>query len=344
MDSVRAVRRISVVDLMLLLTVLLWALNFTVTKYAIEHGFHPLAYSTIRYAFGAAIFAGITYRREGTFEVRRRDVALLAGAAAVGIWLNQVSYVYALSFTTATTVALVLGATPIFAALIARAVGLERLSRRFWVASAVSFAGVALIAAGGGGGGVSANVKGVGLAIATAATWAAYSVAVAPLMRRYSPYRISAIVLVLGWIPLFITGAKQLAEQQFDLGWLTWLCLVYGVLGPLVLTNVLWFKSVDRVGPSHATLFANIQPFFAAIFAVILLSEPLGALQIAGGLAVLVGIAISRIPGVQVRRRRTAPVDAAPGDMPPAAVAVRDGRSHPGEGVGASDHRGDGTR
>jgi len=290
---------------MLLLTVLLWALNFTVTKYALEHGFHPLAYSTVRYFFGATIFAAITYRREGTFAVRRRDVALLAAAAAVGIWLNQVCYVYALSFTTATTVALVLGATPIFAALIARAVGLERLGRQFWLASAVSFAGVALIAAGGNEGeGFSASLKGVALSIATAATWAGYSVAVAPLMRRYSPFRISAIVLVLGWIPLAASAAKQVSEQSLDLNWLTWLCVVYGVLGPLVLTNVLWFRSLYRIGPARATLAANLQPFVAVVFAVILLGESMTVLQVAGGVLIAVGILLAR--------RRPAPPVTAP--------------------------------
>ncbi len=47
-------------DLMLLATVSLWALNFTVSKYILEHGFHPLAYSSIRYACAGVLFAGIT--------------------------------------------------------------------------------------------------------------------------------------------------------------------------------------------------------------------------------------------------------------------------------------------
>src|SRR4029079_13585255 len=47
-------------DLMLLATVGLWALNFTVSKYILDHGFHPLANSSIRYACAALIFAGIT--------------------------------------------------------------------------------------------------------------------------------------------------------------------------------------------------------------------------------------------------------------------------------------------
>jgi drug/metabolite transporter (DMT)-like permease len=225
--------------------------------------------------------------------VRRRDLVLIVGAAAVGIWLNQISYVYALEYSSASTIALILGATPIFTALIAFAIGLERLHGRFWIAAAVSFAGVALIALGKSGG-VSASLKGDALGVATAATWAAYTVAIAPLMQRYSPYRISAVVLVIGWFALAATAAPQLARQDFHLGWEVWALLAFAVLGPLVLTNILWFKAVDRVGPSHATLFANAQPFVAVIFAVLLLGETLSWLQIAGGVAIGVGIWMAR--------------------------------------------------
>ena len=280
---------------MLLATVLLWAFNFTVTKYVLTHGFRPLAYSSIRYGLAAILFSAVTYGRERTLTVRRRDVALLLVAAGVGIWLNQLAYVYSLEFTTASTVALILGATPIFAAAFAWIVGLERLGSRFWVAAAISFAGVALIVVGSGGG-FGTDVKGDLLGIATAATWAAYSVVVAPLMHRYSAYRISAIVLVAGWVPLIVSGGVQVAHQSFDLPALAWASLAYGVLGPLVLTNVLWFTALKRVGPSRATLFANAQPFFAALFALVILSESLTALQIAGGLAVGAGIVLSRHP------------------------------------------------
>ena len=288
-------RRISTVDLMLLATVLLWALNFTVTKYVLTHGFKPLAYSSIRYGLAATIFVAYVARREGGWiPVRHRDWTLLLFAGALGIWLNQLGYVYAIKLTTASTTALILGVTPIFVALGAWAVGLERLSGRFWFAAAVSFVGVALVASGSGGS-FSGNVVGDLLAVVTAATWAGYSLIVAPLMRRHSPYRISAIVLVVGWIPLVITAARQLATQNFDLPWQVWACLVYAVLGPLVTTNVLWFTAISRVGPSRATLFANVQPFFAALIAVVLLSEPLSWVQVAGGAAIGLALVLSRL-------------------------------------------------
>ncbi|MDQ3874985.1 MAG: DMT family transporter [Actinomycetota bacterium] len=286
-------RRFTAADLMLTATVLIWALNFTVTKYVLEHGFQPVAYSTVRYGAAALLFAGLTYGLEGSFRVRRRHLPLLLSAAAVGIWLNQLSYVYAIKLTTASTTALILGATPIFTALFAFAVGFERLRGRFWFAALVSFVGVALIAAGAGGG-ITADLKGDALGVATAASWAAYSVAVAPLMRTYSPIRISAFVLLAGWVPLAASAAGQLASQSFSLQPLVWLCLGYAILGPLVVTNVLWFSAVHRVGPSHATLFANVQPFIAVIFAVLILSERLTVIQLAGGVAVGVAVLLSR--------------------------------------------------
>jgi drug/metabolite transporter (DMT)-like permease len=66
------------------------------------------------------------------------------------------------------------------------------------------------------------------------------------------------------------------------------------VIGPLFLTNILWFTAIDRVGASRASLFANLQPFFAVFFALILLSESLHRLEIAGGVLIFAGIAWER--------------------------------------------------
>ena len=53
------VRRASPVDAMLMGTVLLWALNVTVTKYMFEHGWRPLAYGTIRYFAAIVALLGL---------------------------------------------------------------------------------------------------------------------------------------------------------------------------------------------------------------------------------------------------------------------------------------------
>jgi drug/metabolite transporter (DMT)-like permease len=277
---------------MLFGTVLLWALNITVTKYMFEHGWRPLAYGTIRYFVAISLFWVFTYYRERSFRIARADLWLVL-VAALMIFLNQLCFVYGVKLAHASTVALLLGTTPIFIGLIALALRLEHLPGAFWIGAAITFAGVALIAVANGT--VGSSLEGTLIAIATAFTWACYSTAIAPLMRTYSPYRISAVVLAIGWVPLALVAITQLGEQQFSFGWKVWLGFGYAVIGPLFLTNILWFTAIDRVGAARASLFGNLQPFFAVFFALILLSESLHGLEIAGGVLIFAGIAFERL-------------------------------------------------
>ena len=143
-------RRPTSVEVMLLSAIVLWALNLTVSRYILTHGFQPLAYSTVRYGLAALVFIAIALVAERSLRIARRDLALVGGAA-VALFVNQIGFVYALKTTSASVIALILAATPIFAALIGLAFGTEVLPRRFWLGAALSFAGVALVALGAGG-------------------------------------------------------------------------------------------------------------------------------------------------------------------------------------------------
>jgi drug/metabolite transporter (DMT)-like permease len=287
------VRRVSAAELMLLATVSIWAFNFTVTRYVLTHGFQPLAYGATRFAAAAIVVSGLTYGMERSLSFRRRDGLLLAAAAIVGIYLNSLGFVYSIDLTNASTVALIFGSLPIVTAIFAYLVGVERLHRRFWIAAGISFAGVALVALGSGNE-VSGSFLGILLALMAAATWGIYSVAIVPLLKRYSVWRISAGALIVGSIPLIVTAIAQLVDQRWDLGALVWASFAFAVLGPLALTNYLWFTAIDRVGPSRATLATNLQPFLAALFAVVLLSEQLTWLQVVGGLAIGLALLLAR--------------------------------------------------
>ena len=96
---------------------------------------------------------------------------------------------------------------------------------------------------------------------------------------------------------LLVAGAPELQDQSFDLSASVWLTFGYAVIGPLVITNLLWFTAIDWVGPSRASLFANLQPFLAAVVALLLLDETLTRLQFAGGLLIAAGIVFSRSRG-----------------------------------------------
>ena len=292
---------------MLLGAVLLWALNITVTRYVLTHGFVPLAYSTTRYLAATALFVGLTWWRERSFRIARADWGWVALAGAL-IFANQLAFVYSIHLTDASTVALLLGTTPIFVGLGATLLGLERPGAGFWTAAVVSLSGVGLIAASSGGS-LSGSLLGELLGLATAVTWAGYSLAIAPLMRHYSSLRVSALVLALGSAPLAALGAPQLARHglpPFD--WQLAAVVAFAIVGPLFLTNILWFTAIGRVGPSRASLFANLEPFFALVFALLLLSEHLDRYELAGGAAIGVGIVLERV-GRSAHEPALVPVD-----------------------------------
>jgi drug/metabolite transporter (DMT)-like permease len=293
-------RRPTTVELMLSTTILLWALNLSATKYILEHGFQPLSYATVRYGLAGAVFVSLALATEGSLRIERRHVGTLLVAAVI-LWLNQLAFVLALDVSAASTVGLLLGVMPIFAGLFGMVLGREKLTSRFWVAAAVSAAGVALVAVGSGHR-VSGGLEGILLGLAVPATWAAYSVAVSTLMTTYSAIRVSAVVVPISWVLIALTGIPQTSTQDWQVGWEVWALLAFATLGPLVLTNVLWFRSLGRIGPAPATHAVNLQPFVAALLAVILLSEPLGALQILGG-ALIAGAILGA-------RRRAAPAQA----------------------------------
>ena len=283
---------------MLLTTVCLWALNFTASKYVITHGVTPLAYAAPRYALAAAAFVVLTLALERSLRMNRRDFAVLAGTSVV-LFFNQVGFIYSLHFTTASTVALIFGTLPVFTVLIAAVSGVERATHQVLVAGAISLAGVGLVIAGAGGS-LSSNLKGDALALLAVATWAIYTVVVAPLMTRHSPFRLSAFVLSMTAAWLTIAGSHQLRAENYPGSWQVWTIFAFSVAGPLVVTNVLWFTAIDRVGPARASLFANLQFFLAAVFGVILLSETITPLQVVGGATIGAAILLSRVQRARV--------------------------------------------
>jgi drug/metabolite transporter (DMT)-like permease len=124
-------------------------------------------------------------------------------------------------------------------------------------------------------------------------------------MRRYSPFRISALVLLIGWVGVAITGLPQTRAQSFHFDKLVWLAFAFAVVGPLFLTNILWFTAISHVGPSRASLFSNLQPVFGVFFALILLGEHLSRWEVVGGVLIVGAVMTERL-------RRTGPQP--PGD------------------------------
>ena len=304
-------RRPDPADGMLVAANVIWSLNYATTKYAFER-WSPIAFSGLRFATAGIALALIVRMREGGIGVERRDVRLVVLCGIVGIFLNQLTFTYAVDFTAAANVALILASAPAFAAVFAVVLGHERVRPAHWVALGLSLVGVGLVVAGG------SNLEGFSLrgdllAVGAALTWAAYTVMLRPLFGRYSAGRISALVILVGAVIMAPVTIVQVAHQDFgSLTRLDWGAWVYSTIGPLLVTNWLYFRSLHRVGAARATLYMYLQPFLGAVFAAWLLDEKLVAIQLIGGAVIVGGVALGRA----VATRRAAPDELEPPGEP----------------------------
>jgi drug/metabolite transporter (DMT)-like permease len=304
------VRRPDPADGMLVAANVIWSLNYATTKYAFER-WSPIAFSGLRFATAGIALALIIKLREGGIGVERRDVRLVVMCGFVGIFLNQLTFTYAVDYTAAANVALILASAPAFAAVFAVMLGHERVRPAHWMALGVSLIGVGLVVAGGSSL-AGFSLRGDLLAVGAALTWAAYTVMLRPLFGRYSAGRISALVILVGAVIMAPVTVVQVANQDFgSLTRLDWGAWVYSTIGPLLVTNWLYFRALHRVGAARATLYMYLQPFLGAVFAAWLLGENLVAIQLIGGAVIVGGVALGRAVAA---RRGPAPEMEPPGE------------------------------
>jgi len=271
-----------------------------VVKWAVGQ-WSPLTYSVWRNWLGMLVLLAFVKRTEGSLRIERRDLPLVVFSALIGIVINQLGFMYATTYTTATTISLVLASIPAFAAITASVLGHERIGARHWAGIGVAAAGTVLVLVGGPGQLDLTSLRGDLLALLAAATWGIYSTLVKPLFARYSPNRVSTLVLCAAVPMLTVVALPQVVHQ--DYGAITlggWGALIFSVFFGLVFTNILWFGAIHRGGAARATAVMPIQPFLGALFAFALLGETVSLQQMLGGVVIVLGIWLRRRRPVSV--------------------------------------------
>jgi drug/metabolite transporter (DMT)-like permease len=282
-------------DLLLFTAVTLWALNYSIVKFGLSQ-IAPLAFPVFRFGVGGIVLLIVLRLREGSVGVRREDLPLLLLVGFFGITLSQITFVFALTNTSATDTALLTATGPMVTAMLAAAVGLERMGKRHWVAVSIGLAGVALIVGGGAGGArLGSNLLGDGLALANVIVTSVSALPILPLLRRYSAHRILTYEMLIGTAILVPFAVPGLVAQDYARVTLAgWGSLAYAVVFSGIVTNLLYFTAIGRVGPSRAAVYQYLQSFLAVLFAVILLGEHVSLVQVLGGIVVVGSIVFGR--------------------------------------------------
>ena len=275
---------------------LLWGSTVPLSKLAL--GWLPPGWLTaIRFAVAAAVLLTVTRSR---VRAACSPAVLAWGAAGYGgtVLLQNTG----ITETSVSHAALLIGTAPVLVAIIAVVWHHSVVRPVAWAGFAVSLGGVGLIAAGGGGG---ANLGGDGMVLASVLLSAVFTVGQTRLLRGRDPIAVTAVQFLGAALVTAPFSALTEGVPPAPAGTASLLAVVALIAGGTLLPFTLFAFGQSRLPAEIAGAFLNIEPLVGAVAGVVVFGDPAGPAQMAGGAAILGGIALSsaRRPG----RRQTRP-------------------------------------
>ncbi len=278
---------------------LIWGVNVPVMKAVLVHA-SPFAFNALRLS-ASAVVLGLADRLErGRAPAPRTPWPAVVGLGLLTSLVYQVLFIAGIARTSATHAGFLIASGPLWTALIARLVGLERLGGRAWLGLALAFVGTGLVVVAQAGGGTvtrAASLAGNTLMLSAMVTWAVGAVLSRPVLADFPATRLAflstCIALPGHWALALLDGGSGTSVGA-GLGLAGWLAVLYSGALSTGLAYSLWNRSVRRIGPARTSAFTNVVPLVALAVAWITLGERPGAVQLAGGALVWLGIAAWR--------------------------------------------------
>jgi len=297
-------------ELGVLATVVIWSANFVVAKAAVE-ALGPLTFTSLRYIVATATLFLLVRWRLGPVRPPGRTALVLIGLGMLGFGGYQLLWSIGLTQITAGDSALIVAVAPVLTVLLAGAVGMDRLSAPKLLGALVAFGGVAVVVTAGQELSLGASLVGELLTLGAAILWAVYTVAGTRMLRQVDPLQATAWAVLGGTLLLLPFGAYEIATSPPpEVTPAAVLGILYSGAFAAAVANVLVFNAIRLVGPSRVTVSQFLVPFGAVVLGAVLLAEPVGIAQVAGGAVIVFGVWLTRrrsvLPGVMRARMRGA--------------------------------------
>jgi drug/metabolite transporter (DMT)-like permease len=267
-------------------TIVFWASSFVVIRVCLGP-LTPVELATARYVTAGLIALGylaVRWTAPSRRDLTRISIAAVLFIAAYAVLLNTGEQT-----VPAGPASFIINTMPVFTALIATFALGERFGFWGWVGTAVSFCGVALIAAGGEDG-FNLDLNAI-LILGAAACSAVASVLQKPVLGRLPALTVTMWVLLIGSLPLLPAVPATLKALLAAPAIVNW-SIAYLVIFPTAIGYVTWAVALKRLSAARATNFLYGVPPTATLIGFIWLGETPSIIGAIGGVAAICGVVI----------------------------------------------------
>ena len=278
--------------------------NAGVSRVTMRAGVDPALLTTVRVTFSAAIFGAYALfaRRSALRIPRGRNLATLVVLGVAGVAGVQWTYNVAIDRVPVGIALLLEYLAPVLVVLWVRFVRGEQVRDRMWVAIAASLVGLAVISQIWQG--LAFDGIGVLAGLGAALCFATYFLMGEHNVGTDDPVRVIFWAFVMATIAMNVVqpiwGLSDLGRSSSLLGTLdtwsapVWVLLAWVVVLGTVTPFFLELLALQHLPATIVTVVATLEPVGATVLGWAWFNESLNAIQLAGGLLVLVGIGLAQ--------------------------------------------------
>jgi drug/metabolite transporter (DMT)-like permease len=227
-------------------------------------------------------------------HIARKDWPRLLLVSWVGIFGYFVGSIYGFAYLSAGIGGIIFATQPLVIALMAAAIGTEKLTAGTLLGLLISFAGIIYLSESSLGDNAGSNpILGAILVFLCGIAFSVFAVFSKPLVDSYGPLRTTVVTMILCGIPALGFFRPAVLKTVMNFGMFEWGAMVYlGLIGT-VIAVITWNYAVARLRP--ATLGASLYavPILAVIAGWVVLGEKLAPEAAIAGAIIVAGVAIS---------------------------------------------------
>lgn len=270
-----------------------WGAGFTSSKAAVSD-VPPLVTGTMRYALASLVLVPVLLR-----ERRGRDApslpsrvpwgALLALALTAVVAYNVLYFVGLTYAPSSDSILLIPTTNPIWTIMFASLIVAERPGSRTMIGIGIALVGMALVLVGGFNGSLTGErFFGNVLFIVASIVFGLSHVMSRLTTRRLTPIEATTLSGLIGGFTLAVLAfVVNGYGSLLDAPALYWFNIGLVAFGTTALGYVLFYRSIQRIGPGPTSFYTNLVPIFGLALSAIFLGEIPTPLQVAGGVIML---------------------------------------------------------
>ncbi|MEP7174503.1 MAG: DMT family transporter [Aestuariivirga sp.] len=241
----------------------------------------------------------------GGFAVARQDIPRLLLISLIGMFGYFAGSVFGFSYITSAIGGIVISTQPLLIALLASAIGAERVTVPTIIGLIVSFIGSLYLFSGDAQGNLShaSMITGGLLIFMSGAFWAVYVIYSKSLIQSYGSVKLSLLSLAIATLPALVFISPSTWETTINLDRNAILSLFYLTFIGTLVTLGTWNYAVGLLRPTAVGASLYLIPIFAITAGTLLLGEIVSATTLIAGAIILLGVAIAQFGPVLLRYR-----------------------------------------